>query len=74
MRRMKCISVFLFDLLIGLRVSYQMNTAISNNFVALKRQAYDSRQNGAMGIHWYLRISVEYILGDPGAGSRGETK
>ena len=32
------------------------NTAISINVVGLKRQAYATRPNGGLGIHWNLHI------------------
>ena len=33
-----------------------INTAISINVVGLKRQAYATRPNGGLGIHWNLHI------------------
>ena len=33
-----------------------MYTAISINVVGLKRQAYATRPNGGLGIHWNLHI------------------
>ena len=34
-------------------------TAISINVVGLKLQAFESRPNGGMGIHWNLHISTQ---------------
>ena len=37
-------------------ILHYLNLAISINVVGLKRQAYATRPNGGLGIHWNLHI------------------